>query len=162
MASSSSSSEPLIGKSGLHKIVINHPRISADVLMTNPEDAHTLWKQRKREEKRLSERRAFLQSQMRRLSQPWISTNTVFHCKGGLDQQHFNFLYSVLASTPKIIVSIKPIIRGGDSIIRKKTNVFLQLWYGFKKCIVFCLTASKTASKNPRVCFQGLVFGFGL
>ena len=60
-------------------ILITHPRITADLprrLYTggvnnnggDMSDGVNQWKERKREERRLAERRAFLESQMRRLS----------------------------------------------------------------------------------------------
>ena len=78
--SSSSSTESSIGKR-LHRtpVLITHPRITAELprRLSNNNNIGSdgssdgivgQWKERKREEKRLAERRAFLESQMRRLS----------------------------------------------------------------------------------------------
>jgi hypothetical protein len=83
LTSSSSSTESSIGKRP-HRtpVLITHPRITAELprrLNNNNNNNNNVnesssdgivsqWKERKREEKRLAERRAFLESQMRRLS----------------------------------------------------------------------------------------------
>ena len=85
LTSSSSSTESSIGKR-LHRtpVLITHPRITAElprrlnnsnnnnnnnnVKESSSDGIVSQWKERKREEKRLAERRAFLESQMRRLS----------------------------------------------------------------------------------------------
>lgn len=69
LTSSSSSTDSINLKRPSQRtpVVITHPGITVDIGLAS-DGAVNQWKERKREEKRLCERRAFLQSQMRRLS----------------------------------------------------------------------------------------------